>query len=77
MTLYYVMHHVTAVMCLFMVQEKKNVSVQVHYDMWHKFQVNYQTEEWYMIANVFKYRSVDLIMLYWYSGLLNTVGVVI
>ena len=45
--------------------------------MWYKFQVNYKTEEWYIIANVFKYKSVNPIMLYWYSGLLGTVGVII
>ena len=30
-------------------------------------QVDYQTEEWYMVANIFKYRSVDLIILYCYA----------
>ena len=39
-------------------------------------QVDYQTEEWYIVANVFKDRSIDLIILYHcvYSGLLDIIG---
>ena len=41
-------------------------------------QVDYQTKELYMVANVIKYRSVNLIILYCctYSGLSGTAGVV-
>jgi len=42
-------------------------------------QVDYQTEAWYMVANVLKYESIDLIILYCcvYSGLLDTMGIVV
>ena len=39
-------------------------------------QVNYQTKEWYMAANILQYRSDNLIIFYCcaYSGLLGTMG---
>jgi len=39
-------------------------------------QVDYQTKELYIVANVLKYGSVNLIILYCctYSGLFGTVG---
>ena len=42
-------------------------------------QVDYQTKKQYMVANVLKYRSDNLIILYCYtySGLLGTTRVVI
>jgi len=42
-------------------------------------QVNYQTKKLYMVADILKYRSISLIIFYYYaySGLLATVGVVI
>jgi len=42
-------------------------------------QVDYQTKEQYIVANIFKYRSDNLIILYYwaYSGLLGIVGVVV
>jgi len=39
-------------------------------------QVDYQTEEWYIVANILKYRSIDLIILY-HCAYLDTMGVVI
>ena len=42
-------------------------------------QVNYQTKKLYMVANILKYGSINLIIFYCYiySGLLDTVGIVI
>ena len=42
-------------------------------------QVNYQTKELYIIAIILKYRSINIIIFYYYiySELLNTMGVVI
>ena len=42
-------------------------------------QVDYQTKEWHIIANVLKYRSDNLIILYCYiySGLLGTMGAIV
>jgi len=31
-------------------------------------QVDYQTKEWYMVANVLKYRSVNQVILYHYTN---------
>jgi len=47
--------------------------------VWHKFQVNYQTKEWYIVADILKYRSNNLIIFYCYtySELLSTAEVVI
>jgi len=47
--------------------------------VWYKFQVNYQTKKQYTVANILKYRSGNLIILYCYtySGLLDIVRVVI
>ena len=38
-------------------------------------QVNYQTKEWYIVVNVSKYRSNNLIIFYYciYSGLSGTI----
>jgi len=42
-------------------------------------QVNYQTKKLYMVANIIKYGSINLIIFYCYIyfGLLDTVGIVI
>jgi len=42
-------------------------------------QVNYQTKKLYIVTDILKYRSINLITFYYYvySGLLATVGVVI
>ena len=42
-------------------------------------QVDYQTKEQYIVANILKYRSDNPIILYYwaYSGLLGIVGVVV
>jgi len=47
--------------------------------VWYKFQVNYQTRKQYIVANILKYESVDLIILYYciYSELLGTAEVIV
>ena len=53
---------------------KKEIKMSIAQD-----QVNHQTNKLYIIANVLKYESINLIIFYYYtySGLLGTIGIIV
>jgi len=52
---------------------------QKDWDKYNTIWVDYQTKEWYIVANILKYGSNNLIVFYFciYSRLLGTIEVVI